>query len=95
MVYVLQPLAVRDIVEAAKYIAQDNAVAARRWRQEILAACEAIDKVPCIGHIPKGLPAGIRVFPKGSYLIFYRVTPVGVSVIRVLHAARDWPKLMR
>jgi len=35
----------------------------------------------------------LRGFPVGSHLIFYRPAVDGIEVIRVLHGARDIPKL--
>ena len=32
---------------------------------------------------------GVRSFPVGNYLIFYRETGQGIEIIRVLHGARN------
>jgi toxin ParE1/3/4 len=37
----------------------------------------------------------MRTFPKGNYIIVFRSRPGGVTVIRVIHGARDWSKLVR
>ena len=33
---------------------------------------------------------GIRFFPVGNYLIFYRESAEGIQVIHVIHGARDY-----
>jgi toxin ParE1/3/4 len=37
----------------------------------------------------------LRLFPKGKYLIFYRIAARHVEIIRVIHTGRDWPKQIR
>jgi toxin ParE1/3/4 len=40
------------------------------------------------------LAPGLRSFPVGSYLVFYRVVPEGIEVARILHGARDLKELL-
>jgi toxin ParE1/3/4 len=35
------------------------------------------------------LAAGLRSFPMGRYLVFYRPIEDGIEIVRVLHASRD------
>ena len=43
---------------------------------------------------PRGeLAPRLRSFPVGPYVLFYRPTPNGIEVARVLHGARDIPSL--
>ena len=35
------------------------------------------------------LRAGYRSFPVGQYLIFYRITAPGVSILHITHGRRD------
>jgi len=46
----LHPLAARDITETWEYIAEDNAAAAVRVREEILQAIRALVPFPHQGH---------------------------------------------
>jgi toxin ParE1/3/4 len=39
------------------------------------------------------LRPGLRSFPTGNYVIFYRVELAGVHVLRVLHGSRDLKSL--
>jgi toxin ParE1/3/4 len=44
---------------------------------------------PWRGKARHELGEGVRSFPVGRYILFYRATPEGIDVIRVLHGARD------
>jgi toxin ParE1/3/4 len=44
---------------------------------------------PNLGRSRDELEEGIRSFPVGKYVIFYRVIPAGVEIVRVLHGSRD------
>jgi plasmid stabilization system protein ParE len=48
--FALHPEAARDITEIWEYIAQDNPVAARRVREEILSRIRAVVPFPHSGH---------------------------------------------
>ncbi len=39
------------------------------------------------------LGEGIRSFPSGNYVIFYRTVEGGIEIMRVLHGARDIEKI--
>jgi toxin ParE1/3/4 len=36
---------------------------------------------------------GLRSFPVGNYVVFYRIVPEGIELVRVLHGARDLRRL--
>ncbi len=37
--------------------------------------------------------SGFRMIAVNKYLLFYKVYPEKVDILRVLHGARDYPKL--
>jgi toxin ParE1/3/4 len=39
------------------------------------------------------LGSGLRSFPVGNYLVFYRTVPDGIELVRLLHGARDLSRL--
>jgi toxin ParE1/3/4 len=94
MILIIRPRAKQDILLAAQYIADFNPAAAKQWRQSIHGTCRALSDMPGMGHHVSVLPDDIRMFSKGSYLIFFVVDEDKVEIIRVLHAARDWTKLI-
>lgn len=85
----------RDLNEIGAFIARDNPRRALSFVLELLAACEAI------GDSPLGSPILARYarleYRKRTfrdYLIIYRVTPDEVQIVRVLHGARDFERLL-
>lgn len=42
-----------------------------------------------MGRMREILSAGLRSFPVGRYVIFYRPLQDGIDVVRVLHGTRD------
>jgi len=44
---------------------------------------------PMLGRSRDELAPGLRSIPLGRYVIFYEVIPDGISIVRVLHGARD------
>ncbi len=44
---------------------------------------------PYLGRQRDELRAGMRSFPLGNYLVFYRVQEDAVLILRVLHGRRD------
>jgi toxin ParE1/3/4 len=89
------PLARRDIVEAAQFIARDSVDAAMRFFDAVDDAIKKLAEMPGMGRLREfDAPEfrDVRSWPiKGfeSYLVFYRPTPRGIEVMRVLHGARD------
>jgi len=57
-------------------------------RQPMMGAALAL-KRPEIAQIRKW-----RVKDFDTYLVFYEPRPDGVSIVRVLHASRDWSRLL-
>jgi len=92
---VLTPGAKGDLERIGDYIAQDNPARAESFVNELL------EKAHMIGDTPLGFPLvpryahlGIRRRVHGNYLIFYRVEEDRVSIIHILHGARDIETLL-
>jgi toxin ParE1/3/4 len=85
------PLAEQDLEEIGDYIAQDNPTRAVSFIMELHAQCSKI----CIN--PEGylrrpeLSDDLRSCAHGNYVIFFESTSDLVTIIRVLHGARDIP----
>jgi toxin ParE1/3/4 len=90
MGYRLRPKARQDLSGIIAYIAAHNPSAAAKWRDEIFRLFELIGSSPLIGSAHDELAPDICVFPSGNYIVLYRVEQVGVLVLRIIHAARDW-----
>jgi toxin ParE1/3/4 len=93
------PQAQEDAIEQAVYIAQDNLQAADRFLEALERSCELLATMPEMGSrrtFDNPALADVRMMPiKGfeKHLIFYRASPDGVEVIRIVHGARDLPTL--
>lgn len=79
-----------DLETIADYIAKDNPQRAVTFASELRAAClglaEFPERFPLVSH---WAGQGVRHRVHGSYAIFYRVEAEVVSVLHVLHGARD------
>lgn len=76
------------------YIAEESVRAARKVRLQIFDACQLLAENPGIGHRREDLTEEPVLFwPVGSYLIIYDPDTKPVGIVRVLHGARDVPRL--
>jgi addiction module RelE/StbE family toxin len=84
-------LALNDLDEAGKYIAQDNPAAASRVLKRIRDATCLLAEQPHAGRA--GRVPGTRelVIAGTPFIIPYRVIGDTVQILRVLHAKRKWP----
>jgi toxin ParE1/3/4 len=87
----------QDLIDIFQRYAREAGLrVARRFRAEAEAAFTRLAGMPGMGtRYEAENPAfeGLRFFPLASrfksYLVFYRPTPDGIEVARVLHGARD------
>lgn len=84
-----------DLEAIGDWIAKDNPGRAMSFVRELRRSC--VD----IGPRPLGYPfvehrrgEGIRRKVHGNYLIFYRVWLDAVEILRVLHGARDYARIL-
>ncbi len=83
------PEALNDLAEIWEYIGANNPDAADRLLDNINDKVKLIAESPYIGREREELAPGIRSFPAGRYLIFYRPIADGIEIVRVLHGSRD------
>jgi addiction module RelE/StbE family toxin len=80
----------RDLGEIATYIWRSNPAAAKKIRNRIETLAAYLRSQPFAGR--EGAIAGTReAIPHPSYRIVYQVTDETVSILRVVHTARQWP----
>ena len=84
-----RPAARRDLIDIWLYIADANEAAADRFLDRIQTALEMLLENPLAGRTRSELIEGLRSFPVGNYILFYRPTPVGIELIRALSGYRD------
>lgn len=80
-----------DLDEIWDYIARDNITAANQLLDQLHLKLALLAYSPGIGRPRDRLLLGLRSFPVGNYLLFYRPIPDGIELVRVLHGARDLP----
>jgi toxin ParE1/3/4 len=89
------PDAREDLAEIWLYICQHDVAAADRLLGHLHDAMDTLAANPEAGQKRPDLAEEIRFFPVGNYLIFYTPEEDGITVIRVLHGARDYPEEFR
>ncbi len=88
-------LAEQDLEEIWLYIAADNLVAADAPIDRVAEKSALLAKDSKLGRARPEIFEGLRSFPVGNYILFYRPEPGGIELTRVLHGARDLPSEFR
>tara|TARA_B100000378_G_C17914672_1_gene367488 strand:- start:162 stop:458 length:297 start_codon:yes stop_codon:yes gene_type:complete len=84
-----RPRAREDLLEVWGYIADDNETAADRMLDRIEQKLLMLADHPHAGRERPEIAAGLRSFPVGNYVIFYRIEPDALTVVRVLSGYQD------
>jgi toxin ParE1/3/4 len=82
-------LARADLKETGLYIARTNRARGHSFVREIVDKCQIYAENPDMGRNCSDLLGGMRSFPHGNYVIFYRRYRSGIQIVRVIHAQRD------
>lgn len=90
-----RPQVIRDLIELATYIAEDNLDASDRFLAAAEETFKQLGNMPGMGkpcefsnpNLAEVRQQPIKKFRK--YLVFYRISDIGVEIIRVIHSARD------
>ena len=90
-----RPAARDDLLDLYLYIAERGAPeAALRYAGEIEAFADAIGHFPRSGRARDDIRPGLRMKPFRSVLVAYEIREDAVHVLRILHAARDYARLL-
>jgi toxin ParE1/3/4 len=81
----------RDLAYIWAYIAYDSPRNADLFLDRIEQTLVRLSDFPGIGTRRDELSKGLRSFPVGNYIIFYREVAEGIIISRVIHGARDLP----
>ena len=84
----------QDLTEAADYLDQQtgNPSFGNRLLDELDHVMNLIAEHPWMGRERGELQPGLRGFPHGSFVIFWRVEKTIVEIVRILHQKRDVEK---
>jgi toxin ParE1/3/4 len=77
-----------DLSEIWYFIAADSVEAADRWIDLLDQKMRPYAENPRLGTRREDLAEGLRSFPVGNYVVFYREVRGGIGIARVLHGAR-------
>lgn len=79
-----------DLLEAWVFIAEDSLSAADRVLDTIEQEAITLSLQPMMGRSRPELADGVRSWPaSSSYILFYLANDDGITILRVLHHARD------
>ena len=86
-------LAESDLAKIWLYIARDNPAAADQFIDKLRMQCQRLAAAPQRGRPRPEFAVDLRSNRVGNYFIFYFPTDTGIEVARVLHSARDLPRI--
>lgn len=92
---VFRRAALRDLERIVVRIAVDDPGAARRFRDRILDRIDVLRNFPESAQPRPEFGTDVRTVPIGRYIVFVRVTLPKVTVLRIIHGARDLPRVMK
>jgi plasmid stabilization system protein ParE len=79
-----------DLLDAWLYIAEEDLQAADRLLDKIENESLTLARQPLMGRARPELGEGVRTWPTSTpYILFYLAQTSGITVLRVLHHARD------
>jgi addiction module RelE/StbE family toxin len=83
--------AIVDMRALQRYIAKDNPEAAIQVARRILQAIARLPKQPALGKPGRVLDTRELVISGTPYIAAYRVDKKTITILRVIHTARQWP----
>jgi toxin ParE1/3/4 len=94
--YILSDSALRDLSSINDYLFENcSPELAERFLEMIDTKCDRLVQYPQMGRKRDELAIGLRSFPAQKYLIFYRIIPIGIEVIRVASGYQDLEYLFK
>jgi toxin ParE1/3/4 len=78
-----------DLLDIWLTVAGSNQAAADRLFDRLETRIQILAQWPEIGTPVPAIASDARMLVERPYLIFYRVIPDGVQIVRILHGARD------
>ena len=83
-------LARTDLLGIVDYISDDNPDAAQRVKDDIEMKAEKLPEFPKIGR-PGRVEGTRELVAWSNYILVYQEDALTVRILRVLHAAQQWP----
>ncbi|GBQ21359.1 hypothetical protein AA12717_0860 [Gluconacetobacter sacchari DSM 12717] len=84
-----------DLEAIGDYIARDNPMRAVGFLRELKACCLELVSLPHAWPlVTRYASKGIRRRIYGDYVVFYHPGPAALTILRVLHGARDYAEII-
>lgn len=84
------PAAITDLLAIIDYISDRNPDAAQQLKDDIEQ--KALELIEYPRMYRAGRVEGTReMLVRGNYIVVYDTSPIFVRILRVLHAAQQWP----
>jgi toxin ParE1/3/4 len=91
--YVVTPLARADLDGIWDYVSGDNPAAADRLLERFRETFAILASHPSMGEARHELRPGLRSFSVRKYVVYFQVAEERLTIVRVLHGARDVRRL--
>lgn len=90
-------MAKADLLEIGRYIAEksQSIEVALRFYDSVDSRLKLLAENPEMGELRPELAPEVRAFTVGNYVMFFRPAGKGIELLRVLHSARDIPRVFR
>jgi len=83
---ILSPLAQQDIINILRYTGERwGEDQLHRYRDKLDDALRLLEQHPEIGHTHAALSEAHRLHTVGAHVMIYRIEPLPISIVRVLH----------
>lgn len=82
--------ALRDRERIMAFIARDKPLAAIMWDEKLEQSAERLIRQPRMGRSGR-VPGTRELVIHPNYILVYREAAARVEILRVLHAAQNWP----
>jgi toxin ParE1/3/4 len=92
---VFRRAAQQDLERIVLRIAVEDPAAGRRFRDRVLDRIGVLRSFPESAQPRPEFGIGVRTIPIGRYIVFVRVAVPKVVVLRIIHGARDLPRLIK
>ncbi|HEY0106716.1 MAG TPA: type II toxin-antitoxin system RelE/ParE family toxin [Rhizomicrobium sp.] len=90
---IVSPQASADIDDILAFIAADNPDAAVKYVAGLRKKAKSLGQFPRIHPLREDLPREMRSAAYGSHVLIFRIRNSVVDVVRIVHGARDLPRL--
>ena len=90
----LSAAAEQDLTDIWGYVADYDETSADELIDQLIKRFLMLSNFQDAGRSREELAPGLRSFPVKQHVIFYRVIPAGIEVIRVLHGSRDMEQVI-